>query len=311
VDRIKSDENIDFSVASLIIRQLHSCVEGDARLASLLLDHEVADKNYMVTHGLNVAWLVMGTATWMGLEAEQVRDTGMGALFKDVGMLRVPDSVRMAARRLDDNERMLIEHHPIQTLDILERCGGFSQTSLIVAYQAHECCNGTGYPRGRNRMTIHPMARLTAVADIYSAVTCNRPYRNGVTPYGGMTILLDEASAGRLDPNLVRIFLDCFTLFPIGSYVGLSDGTISRVLQSNGAEHTKPVVVPLDASGSETDEEIDLSTTDRLSVVEALPTDDARRRASQGGRDANDVSDDGRGQGEHEPDAIESAVDPG
>ena len=259
INDVKNNERIDVDAVASIIAQVQSCIENDTRLASMMMHYKVLDdQDYLIPHGLNVAWLAMGVATWMGIDASTVQDVGSGALLKDVGILRLPEQLRFSPRAFSDEERSLMEQYPIHSVHLLEHARAFSTTTLMVAYQAHERCDGSGYPRKRHRMFIHPMAHLTAIADVYSAVTCPRPHRKGVSPYEGMTTILEEAKRKHLDTEFVRSFLDCFTLFPIGSYVELSNGSIAQVIRSNGAQHTKPIVAPLDRTGTTSDREIDL-----------------------------------------------------
>ena len=85
-----------------------------------------------------------------------------------------------------------------------------------------------------------------------------------------MEVLLRQTHSGRFDTQIVRNFLDCMSLFPIGSYVRLSNGRTARVLRSNPGLHTKPSVVLLNPDGSESDLELDLAKTQDLHVIQAL-----------------------------------------
>ena len=286
VDEVKDGNPIDVSGVTEVVSRMQTCVMKDTRLASLLMDFGASEGGYILKHGLNVAWLATASATWMGMEPKLVRQVGLAAMFQDIGMLRVPESIRFAQRPLTADERALIDHHPIHSLELLTRSGEIDQIGLMVAYQSHERCNRSGYPRKRHRMFIHPMARMTAVADVYAAVTCPRPYRDPLIPYRGMTTLLDEVKAGRLDNDFVRMFLDCFGLFPVGSYVRLSEGTTARVICANGRHHTKPVVVPVAADGTEAPEQIDLFNCEDVSVAAALSESEACRKI--GGDKAED-----------------------
>ena len=122
----------------------------------------------------------------------------------------------------------------------------------------------------RYEMFIHPLARIVSVVDTYTAVTCARPHRWGSPPYTAMTLLLKEASTGRLDRQAVRAFLDCMPLFPVGSHVMLSDGCVDRVTRGNGPLHTRPMVVPVNSDGTESEELLDLSVADSNRVTAAL-----------------------------------------
>ncbi len=271
VSDVKDGKPIDVAGVTEIVSRMQDSVKKDTRLASLLMDFSASGGEYVQKHGLNVAWLATATATWMGLDDGLVRQVGLAAMCQDIGMLRVPESIRFADRSLTQQERALIDHHPIHTLELLERTSKIDQTGLMVAYQAHERCNRSGYPRYRHRMYIHPMTRMMAVSDVYAAVTCPRPYRDRMIPYMGMTTLLEEVKNGRLDRDYVRMFLDCFGLFPIGSYVRLSSGTAARVIRAGGREHTRPVIVPGAADGTESSEHLDLSKCDDATSSRPCP----------------------------------------
>ncbi len=181
-------------------------------------------------------------------------------------MLRVPHEIRFADRKLAKHEWLEIEQHPIHTANALEALQCVNQHSLLAAYQTHERCDGSGYPRRRKSMAIHPLGHIVSVADTYAAMTCQRPHRRySHHPYHAMeTILLERKT---LDRNIARAFLDCMSLFPVGSDVRLSDGGRARVIRSNGSLHTRPVVVPLDTDGCAGDVEIDLALDDTLKII--------------------------------------------
>jgi HD-GYP domain-containing protein (c-di-GMP phosphodiesterase class II) len=105
VDQLTQGEQVDLANAGQIVRRMFALLQGEPRLASLLMGRQVMEEDYLVLHELNVAWLVMATASWMGIDAQEVRDGGLGALFKDIGMLQVPDEIRLAPRPLSENER--------------------------------------------------------------------------------------------------------------------------------------------------------------------------------------------------------------
>ena len=83
----------------------------------------------------------------------------------------------------------------------------------------------------------------------------------------------------RFDRDIVRALLDCVALCPVGSYVKLSNGKTARVLRSNGAEHTRPIVVPLREDGTESDQVFDLSKDDWIRIVAAVDGPDEAQAA--------------------------------
>ena len=231
----------------------------------------------IVEHALRMTVLGMALGVEMGLDAENVRRIGTAGLVHDLGMIRVPEHIRQSPRRLTRTEFLEITKHPMYTLELLERMPGLSSQVSITAYQVHERPNGTGYPCGRRGDRIHLFARILHVADMYCALTAPRPYRQPLMPYAAMECLLGLARQQMLDAEVLRLLLHVLSLFPIGSYVLLSDGSIGRVIRSNRASYWAPVVQLLQDAGGKLippDAEaviVDLSITD-LKVTQALPT---------------------------------------
>ena len=158
-------------------------------------------------------------------------------------MLRVPDRVYAAERSLDEAEFERVAAHPLHTFDMMaEHLNAVPLASRMVAYQIHERCNGSGYPRGRRTGLIHEAAKVAAVADVYIALVSPRPHRPGLMPYYAVEHLLYGVRDGLFDSSTVRALLKTVSLFPIGSCVELSDGRVGRVLRSDPADYTRPVI---------------------------------------------------------------------
>lgn len=245
-------------------------VRTDACLLPLVVQLRQTPGEYLYQHATNVALVSITAAAQLGLALEQILEIGVGALLQDIGMLKVPEHLRFAPRKLTSEEREEVERHPIHTLEMLERVPGLSKTVLMIAYQMHERCDRSGYPFGRHRLLIHPFARLVQAADAYVAMTSHRPHREAWSPYDAMVALLREGHATRFDRQAVRALLDSMSLFPVGSLVRLSDGQYAKVLRANPGQHTRPLLVPLNPDGSETDEELDLEQAQDIHIIQAL-----------------------------------------
>jgi HD-GYP domain-containing protein (c-di-GMP phosphodiesterase class II) len=141
----------------------------------------------------------------------------------------------------------------------------------LVGYQVHERFDKSGYPRNRAGLSIHPYARIVAIADAYTAMTCPRPYRPALMPFEAARQILDECSAKKFDSIYVRAFLDCLSLFPIGSYVELDDGHRARVIRANPGRHTEPLVEIKDNEWSPATI-VDLSKQTHLKIIRPLET---------------------------------------
>ncbi len=231
-------------VTRLVAQYLGDMTEDvDGVLASIV---ETVIQRSIASHCVNVALLAMGIGIEMGLDATNVRNLGLAALVHDWGMAGVAPEIAEANRRLTEDEFYEIKKHPITSLRLLEKLPKVPSVVPLIVYQVHERPNGNGYPRGRTGERIHPLAKIISVADAYQALISPRPFRPPLMRYAAMECILRQARTGDLDAEVVRALLMVQSLFPIGSYVSLSDGSVARVLRRNGDKYRRPIVLMLE-----------------------------------------------------------------
>ena len=257
-------------VADVARRVVRALVKDRDLLMNLTLLRN--GKGYILTHSVRVTMLTAGIATAMGYSAEQVFEIASAAFLNDVGMLRVPLAITEKPGKLTTEERLEIERHPIHGINILQSVMSIPVSAPFVAYQSHERLDGSGYPRKRQAALIHDFARIVAVADVYDALISPRPYRDAYLPYRAMEEIILMASKRRLDSDVVRAFLTFLSLFPVGSWVELNDGRKGKVVSTNGAEYTRPIVnILYDAEGRAAGPvKLDLRNQPNLKIVRAL-----------------------------------------
>ncbi|MBS0207482.1 MAG: HD domain-containing protein [Planctomycetes bacterium] len=223
-------------------------------------------------HSLHSGMLAMSIAAHMGFDGQTLVDLGLGCLIHDVGMLKLEDALYARPRVLEHDEFLPILKHPIYTLDILSpHMGALSTGTRAVAYQLHERCDGSGYPRARTADSIHQLAKIAAVSDVYIALVSSRPHRPGLMPYFAIERLLRDTRQGLFDPAVVRALLHTVSLFPLGSFVLLSDGRAGQVIRSNGKTYDRPVVEVCRKDGRAVQRDIiDLTAEQDIKIVRAM-----------------------------------------
>lgn len=237
----------------------------------------VFDDDCMSHQALQTSMLAMALGIELGFDTSNVRTLGLIGLVHDWGMMKVPTRIRQSQTPLTAEQFHEVKKHPIYSLELLDRATSIPGIVSLVSYQIHERPCGTGYPRGRSGNAIHQFARVIAVADAYTAMTTARKWRPAFMAYAAVETLVRDAGKKMFDPVAVRALLNVLALFPIGSLVTLSDGSIGRVMRRNGKNYTKPIVQRLqDGSGRRVDSTaadniLDLSQSE-LSVEQALPT---------------------------------------
>lgn len=226
---------------------------------------------------LETSLLAMALGIEMNLDADNVKTLGLVGLVHDWGMIKVSQELTRKQGELTPLEYLEIQRHPIHSLELLQRISSLPTVVSVVAYQVHEQPDGHGYPRGRKGSAIHPFASILRAADCYVSLTSKRPYRLPMTPYAAMECMLKLGKLNSVDRTAVRALLHVLSLFPIGSYVALSDGSVGKVLRRNKDLYTQPIVNRIQDKDGEPidvmdpDAIIDL-TASEITIVQALPT---------------------------------------
>ncbi|WP_231602505.1 HD-GYP domain-containing protein [Neorhodopirellula pilleata] len=201
------------------------------------------DSEYPSRHSLHVSSVAISIGVMLGLEDQSLHDLGTGCLVHDIGMLKLDSTFYRAKRKLRPKELEYLAQHPILTLDALANSGvELSRIARIVAYQVHERCDGSGYPRAMRDEHIHSLSKIAMVADMYVGLVSNRPHRRALMPYHAITKILNAIPEGKFDAKAVRGLLHAMSLFPIGSFVETHDGRVARVVRSTGETYMRPVI---------------------------------------------------------------------
>ena len=161
-------------------------------------------------HTLRVANYSRMIAEEMGLPAAQCRAIYLASPLHDVGKVAIPDRILLKPGRFDDDEMAIMQTHAA----IGERILGKSSSELMmlaaeIAGHHHERWDGRGYPNGAKRSAIPLSARIVAVADVFDALTTERPYKKAMTPEAALA-LLQEESGSHFAPACVDAFSAAF-----------------------------------------------------------------------------------------------------
>ena len=130
---------------------------------------------------------------------------GRGALLHDIGKMGVPDAILLKPGPLSEEEWVAMRRHPASAYDLLAPVP-YLRPALDIPYCHHEKWDGTGYPRNLRGEQIPLAARIFAVADVYDALSSDRPYRPAWPPER-VRAHLASLSGSHFDPAVVTVFL--------------------------------------------------------------------------------------------------------
>ncbi|MGH2875019.1 MAG: HD-GYP domain-containing protein, partial [Solirubrobacteraceae bacterium] len=201
--------------AAGLIEALADCPE-----AALAFDDLATADSYTYSHSVRVATLglllgqridrVDGWLDYRGERrfdrmVERMTQLAMGLMIHDIGKISIPESILNKPGKLTEEEWALIKTHPIAGASMLSSARVSPLTRCIVR-DHHERWDGLGYPAGRAGVEIHQFARIAAVADVYDAITADRPYQPATAPYVGVGVVRDGAGS-QFDAEIVEHFL--------------------------------------------------------------------------------------------------------
>ena len=138
-----------------------------------------AKSPFTFRHSVGVAEAALAISRGLGLPAERVQFVRRAALLHDLGKLRVPNSILDKEGALNGEEFAVVKEHPLLTRKILQRIGAFRELARV-AGQHHEKLDGSGYPGRLTGQELSLESRIIAVADVYCALTEERPYREAL-----------------------------------------------------------------------------------------------------------------------------------
>jgi len=157
-------------------------------------------------HSRRVTETTVAAARAMDIPEEDVDHIRRGAILHDIGKMGIPDDILRKEGPLTEEERAIVRKHPETAYELLKQIP-FLKDALDIPYNHHEKWDGSGYPRGLKEREIPLAARIFAVADVWDALTSNRPYRKAWDKEQVAQYLIKE-SGKHFDYRVVNKFLD-------------------------------------------------------------------------------------------------------
>ena len=228
-----------------------------------------SNENYLASHAVRATVTAMLIGKHLQFAPFRLLELGMAAFLHDVGMLRLPSETYLNGIYLKVTEKDLIYSHPIHSYNMLKslKC---PPAVCMAALEHHERENGSGYPRKLKGESISLYGKIIAVACSYEALSAKRPYKRMKDQHSGIVELLKNEGA-QYDINIVRALVAALSIYPIGTFVLLSNGKQGRVFDINPASQHYPIV--------QVEEESIVKTSNNgISIVNPLTSEEIDRK---------------------------------
>lgn len=231
---------VDAAAAHSLVEEISDSVARNPGALISLARLKTAD-NYTYMHSVAVCALMVALARQLKLKDDQQRLAGLAGLLHDLGKAAVPLEVLNKPGKLTDQEFTVVRSHPVAGYHMLKESGNVPDAVLDACLHHHEKVDGTGYPDKLQGEGISVIARMTAICDVYDAITSDRPYKRGWDPAESLRRMA-EWTTDHFDARLFQTFVKSIGIYPVGSLVRLTSGRIGVVTEQAPAALTTPVV---------------------------------------------------------------------
>ncbi|MFQ5756395.1 MAG: HD-GYP domain-containing protein [Acidiferrobacterales bacterium] len=198
-------------------------------------------EHYSALHCLRVCIFALAFGRHLGFGEEELNLLGLGALLHDIGKMRVPDAILNKPGKLTEREYEIMKSHVPMGVKILKRTGAIPPRALDVVRHHHERHAGHGYMDGLEGDQISQFGRISAIVDVYDALTSDRNYEVGIPARVALKNMYERGGVD-LDPALFDEFIQCIGVYPIGSVVVLNTAEVGVVRMLNCEQRLKPQI---------------------------------------------------------------------
>lgn len=208
----KTERCVDLDRSSAVVETISRSVEENPA-ALLSLTRLKTMESYTFAHSVSVSALLVRFGRHLGLGEGQVQEIGMAGLLHDIGKMRIGDAILTKTSVLTEPEIALIRAHPLFGVEMLSQTADQSDLVIDVCRHHHERLDGTGYPDHLSGDAIGLPAKMTAICDVFDALTTVRPYKVAWSTERALSSM--AGWTGHFDPQLLDDFAACLGRAPL------------------------------------------------------------------------------------------------
>jgi HD-GYP domain-containing protein (c-di-GMP phosphodiesterase class II) len=222
---------------------------------------------YTYSHCVNVGILSMAIGQRLGYDRVKLCELGLSAIFHDIGKSDIPLEILNKPTEFTEDEWKIMRRHPILGVKHLVKLKGLDDMTIkiiIGGFEHHLNYDLSGYPKLTTKRNLTLFGRIISLVDCYDALTSSRVYNRIPFPPDKALKFMLSKSGKAFDPLLIKIFVNCLGVYPLGSLVILDSGEMGVVIQTNPnpdkADRPKVKLI-MDRQGHETEGQVlDLTT---------------------------------------------------
>jgi len=236
---IGEGKHIDIAQLFSMSSDLLTTVKHKSSLFSFLTNLQSFD-DYTYSHCLNVSLICHIIGQWLGFSHEKLMHLSVAGLLHDIGKTKIHKNILNKPGKLTKEEYEEMKNHPVHGFKIIEK-QDIPYNIKMAVLMHHERYDGTGYPLGAKNHQINDFAKIVAIADVYDALTSDRPYRNKYSPFHVIR-QFEQEYLGHLDTRFLMLFLQNIAYCYLDSWCTLSTGEEGKIIFINNRLPSRPIV---------------------------------------------------------------------
>jgi HD-GYP domain-containing protein (c-di-GMP phosphodiesterase class II) len=238
--RFAEREELRIDEVTDIVKNIISTLKSSRRFLLSIPFTSQPEEDYLASSCLKTAILSLAVGEFLKLPPHRLIEVGTAGLLHKIGMMKIPKNIYMSDRPLSPNERKTIYAHPIIGFKIL-KAAAFPATVALAVLEHAERVDGTGYPRKLTGDKISLYGKIIAVATAYNGAVSRRPYKQERDGHSGIMDLLKDIGK-HFDERILRALVYTLSIYPIGTYVELTNGAKGVVVRTNINDPKYPAI---------------------------------------------------------------------
>ncbi len=224
-----------------IVNEMAATFEGSEDMMTQLVNlgnGEHTDYNHIT----NVTMLSLMLGAAEGMNSDELKNLGTGALLHDIGKIDIPGNIKNKKTALTAAEQLIVQRHPGYGSQMINRIRVMDKDVLDVISKHHELLDGTGYPAKLKASQLSKFVRIVSIVNLYDNMCNPADMDSALTPKIALATLYHKYK-DKLDRTLVEKFIGLLGIYPPGTVVRLNDGKLGLVISADSRAALQPSVL--------------------------------------------------------------------